>query len=224
MHTLCFLVLLLTPLALHAEPELLWPGDFHGEEVATPSGERWWALVEHGGVFRLEEQVVEVEVVHDPVVDLPEQKTGKAVRAPGAGEALLLVRGVDALRAGPVAGERTERTLLGPAERRSLAGPGGCVLAATGVSTLESSGPAIRDYALWLECGAERQLLAKLDHAGEDQPAPIWAGDLDRDGKLDLVVDLSNHYAQAEWALFLSSAAAPGDLVGRMASRAHGSC
>ena len=48
-------------------------------------------------------------------------------------------------------------------------------------------------------------------------PALLWAGDLDRDGKLDLLYDLRSCYMYNELALFLSSAAKEGEFVGLVA-------
>ena len=45
----------------------------------------------------------------------------------------------------------------------------------------------------------------------------LWAGDLDRDGRLDLLLDLSEHYNMSLPTLFLSSAAADSDLVAPVA-------
>jgi hypothetical protein len=44
-----------------------------------------------------------------------------------------------------------------------------------------------------------------------------WAGDLDGDGRLDLVTTFSPKYSWYPRRLYLSSAAAPGDLVGLVA-------
>jgi hypothetical protein len=47
----------------------------------------------------------------------------------------------------------------------------------------------------------------------EGHPEVRWAGDLDRDGKPDLLVDLRTHYAGNRLALFLSRGAKAGRLV-----------
>lgn len=44
----------------------------------------------------------------------------------------------------------------------------------------------------------------------------IWAGDLDGDGKLDLIMALSDHYNVVEYTLFLSSRRSQGNLVQRV--------
>lgn len=45
-----------------------------------------------------------------------------------------------------------------------------------------------------------------------------WAGDLDGDGKLDLYLDLANHYNVGQYRLFLSSPAEKGKLVKEVAN------
>ena len=50
-----------------------------------------------------------------------------------------------------------------------------------------------------------------------------WAGDLDRDGKLDLLVNF-NESSMSHSVLFLSSRAKPGQLVGEAARFEHAAC
>ena len=52
---------------------------------------------------------------------------------------------------------------------------------------------------------AHTQIIASFDIIAMDGlPTLLWAGDLDRDGKLDLLMDLTNHYNASEYTLFLS--------------------
>ncbi|HEX7638453.1 MAG TPA: hypothetical protein VF457_08665 [Burkholderiaceae bacterium] len=75
----------------------------------------------------------------------------------------------------------------------------------------------IRGNALILGDGARSQALGSADNTdGERALTLVWAGDLDRDGRLDLVID--------DWfddggtvCLWLSGSAAPGALVGQAA-------
>ncbi len=55
-------------------------------------------------------------------------------------------------------------------------------------------------------------------------PTLLWAGDLDRDGKIDLLLDVTMHYALSKYTLFLSSQADDGDLVTEVAHFTSGSC
>jgi hypothetical protein len=45
----------------------------------------------------------------------------------------------------------------------------------------------------------------------------IWAGDIDGDGRLDMILNLTNHYNIWMPTLFLSTAARKGDMVGPVA-------
>ena len=49
-------------------------------------------------------------------------------------------------------------------------------------------------------------------------PRVIWAGDLDRDGKIDLFMNSARHYQIIEYTLFLSSAAKDEEIVGQVAT------
>ncbi|NIQ12133.1 MAG: hypothetical protein GWO23_21940 [Gammaproteobacteria bacterium] len=53
----------------------------------------------------------------------------------------------------------------------------------------------------------------KQSIASEAFPQVLWAGDLDRDGKLDILLDLTDHYNVSAPTLLLSSMAAANELV-----------
>ncbi len=55
-------------------------------------------------------------------------------------------------------------------------------------------------------------------YLGDDAfPSLIWAGDLDKDGKLDFLMDLTNHYNASKITLFLSSHAINEEIVRKVA-------
>ncbi len=66
-----------------------------------------------------------------------------------------------------------------------------------------------------------------LQHITDTFPGPydnsflgiVWAGDLDRDGKVDLIIDdVDSGYYIYDWNLYLSTEASPEQLVGWVAS------
>jgi hypothetical protein len=68
-------------------------------------------------------------------------------------------------------------------------------------------------------------MLYTLDVCGNDPYwYLLWAGDLDRDGKLDLYLSVTQHYDVAERKLFLSSQARRKKLVREVASFEIGGC
>jgi hypothetical protein len=86
---------------------------------------------------------------------------------------------------------------------------------------LESSDPQLCDAVVWLELGGRAQRLYWPEEATFSCDEPhfdvAWAGDLDRDGRLDLVVSFSSKYSHHPRRLLLSSAAGPDQLVGSVA-------
>jgi hypothetical protein len=64
---------------------------------------------------------------------------------------------------------------------------------------------------------AARDRHGALVLASEGHWALLFAGDLDGDGHTDLLMQLDDHYNVSETVLFLSSAAAAGQLLGEVA-------
>jgi len=90
---------------------------------------------------------------------------------------------------------------------------------------LTASGPGYKDARLILETKGRRQVLYALKGDG-DEPhfAVYFIGDLDGDGKLDLIVTMSPKYSWYPVSVLLSSAARPGELVHEVASYDDYSC
>jgi hypothetical protein len=72
--------------------------------------------------------------------------------------------------------------------------------------------------------GKQKQILAtRIDHEGMPSWTLIWAGDMDHDGKLDLLYEISGfNYKSTELAL--SSAATHGKLMHVVARETHVGC
>ncbi|MGN6150944.1 MAG: hypothetical protein ACTHOH_02905 [Lysobacteraceae bacterium] len=222
--------------ALTAAPALQLPGQFHGDETVARDGERWLALVADDAGARLRSVRVRVKPVHDVVLDADDgPATGRIVESvagPG-GATIAYVRGSN-LREGAV--PRAIATEL----------PVGNGL---GASRLRLGD---RDYTLATRCvpaagiadsyrctielvqGDRRQTLAAMAGTREQDgrfmlgdeasPALLFAGDLDGDGALDLLYDVTDHYNVTAPTLFLSGAAGDGELVHAVAEQRTTGC
>lgn len=80
---------------------------------------------------------------------------------------------------------------------------------------LESAQESLSDATVILTQGDRTQVLYSAEGFADDPHFNVyWAGDLDGDGKLDLVVDFSRKYSVLSYRLLLSTQARPGQLVG----------
>lgn len=201
---------------------MIAPGLFYREDVAAASPGEWQALCATPRGLEVATTAVRIRVVPaphaDPVED-PDGSGGRLVEADGCPEAVVLLRGRE-LKEGPV-----QTVAFGslPVPKETVAN---LRLGTSPPYYLQAEQKGGEDpVVLLLSQGERRQAVASIAGCCNDTwPAIVWAGDLDRDGGLDLLLNVSGHYAGSELALFLSSAARKGDLVGEVARFASSSC
>lgn len=195
--------------------QLLETGEFHGEEVGARTGERWLGLFPVANGFALLPTTVSVDAVVDPVVDGDDTQTksGKKVTVHRDSNPVFLLKGAAMLRPGSVV------TIF--REEKNLVNGTTIDLELKGTRyklKVISQDPEPKDYLvqntkLVLTTGRTSQTLISLKEHDDGGWSLFWAGDIDRDGKLDLYMDLSNHYNVSRKVLFLSSQAGKGRLV-----------
>jgi hypothetical protein len=153
-----------------------------------------------------------------------------AVRGAGSGpfrvdadppDALILIAAVPALV--PGAAVTVARNLsLGPESRQVVLMLG----SQQAVVSWKSAVGDGCDAEITFSIAGRTQTLFRMDPASPiacDEPhfSIDWAGDLDRDGRLDLIATFSRKYSMHPRRLLLSSAAAPGTLVAEIALYTH---
>lgn len=198
--------------------KLIATGEFHGNEITATTGERWLGLFPTSGGFALLPATLKVEMVHDGIVDEhPRIKTGKKVSVNRAREPLFLLKGADSLR-----GNRVKTVFTGD---KNLVNGGSVDLRLSGKSyklEVVSNDPTPVNYVvpnsrLILSAGAQSQVIFSAAEIDDGGWMLLWAGDVDGDGKLDLYMDLHNHYNSSQRRLFLSSRATRGNVVREVA-------
>jgi hypothetical protein len=130
----------------------------------------------------------------------------------------LLVADVPGIRPGPVMAVFPFAQPLTAEERSQTIALG----TTTYALTLGGSDPMLCDATVALSDGTRSQPLysavQQVFSCDEAHFAVDWAGDLDGDGRLDLVTTFSPKYSVFPRRLYLSTAAAAGDLVGLVAA------
>ncbi len=204
--------------------KVLMPGGvFHGDEIKHEGGDGWWGLVREGDGFALRETRVTLTRANDPIVDNEGEKTGKNIVCDLEGEVLYLFKGGVAFKAGAVQTINATTQFLFPGEHVELRFKhpdsgrdqqwtyyaAGVATGAKGIGLIEGYTLAITDQPEGSQASHQALYSVKeLDtRYGEGGASLLWVGDLDRDGKPDLLMNLSDHYNVMNVTLFLSSLA-----------------
>lgn len=200
--------------------QLLETGEFHGDEVKARSGERWSGLFPTANGFALLPSTISVDAVFDRVLDEDErsQKSGKKVTASRVAKPIFLLKGADMLRTGPVVTVFREEKSLGNGATIKLNLNGKRYQLKVVSQDPEPKDYLVQNTKLVLTQGRKSQTLISLREHTDAGWFLFWAGDIDRDGKLDLYLDLSPHYNASRKILFLSSQAGAGKLVKELAT------
>jgi len=212
-------MLLFVALAGHAD-DIAYTGSFHGDEMPYRDGEEFLTF---GEGWVLVPVNIAVTAEEDPIVDDAGEKTGKHVAVAGFEDAPL-IRGKK-LHPGKIAPAQPDFAELIPTARKST-------------FTLGS-----RKYELSYRCGetectlvlegegiAQDLVTIPIDRNGREihtrdvEHNIMFAGDLDHDGRLDLIANLPRHFNEMRPTLWMSGAAKAGQLVAMTAELSTTGC
>lgn len=189
---------------------ILAPASYPWTPVKAHSGETWLALFETDSGYELRTTRLLVSYSDGTGnAGIPEWNVTTADRS--SKPLIILDPGGSALREGEVDGVLVHSPVMLPGDEIDLGGYG-----------LLRADPK----GLWLSDGDDSQRLCGVypDSRGEEVTV-VWAGDLDGDGLIDLVLNDRSHYALVfRYRLFLSSEAYPGELVREVASTDAAAC
>lgn len=200
---------------------VLTVGAFHSDEVESNAAQlEWLGIFVRGQRASLEKTNVRLEKVYDTVLDEEGEKTGWGVSTPERDSCVMLIASMPNLE------ERSiERLSL-----RKYVYPGDTVefqylgidykLLATGEKRKVQDNPEyyeVWNYKLYLTAkinGVQKNsLLVALPNFDDNMITMIFAGDIDGDRVLDLIIDTSRHYNATSPTLYLSRPAEDGEIL-----------
>ena len=202
------------------QPEqILTVGVFHGDEVSAVDGEEWNVLYSKNNRFFLNKTTIQLSLVEDPIMDDLGKKTGKKVSLNLDGQPILLLRNISNIIIGEVTTNINNKIQFLNEDSIRAKTKNNEYIISMHISNSKAQ--------LLFSDGKINQILGEYSafsindstyYFGDDaSPSLIWAGDLDRDNKLDLIMDLTDHYNVSEVTLFLSSYAIKGNLLKKVA-------
>ncbi len=214
------------------------PGQFHRGEPVARDGERWLALRVDGSDAALVPTQLRLRTVFDDISDEPGgPATGQLVDSPVGDKVVVFLRGVP-LVAGAV---DTAKPGWAEADDNRDGQPrldytvefGDMRYRITSACDLRgaNTGQPQQQFDCRIvlrDARGQTQVLVRMGGYADARGAPPWlgddaspsllfAGDLDHDGKLDLLFDTTSHYNVSRPTLFLSSQAKPGELLHQVA-------
>jgi hypothetical protein len=176
--------------------KLLQTGEFHDDEVPYRSGEKWLGLFRVGNSYKLIETTLRIKRSHGTELFGTEVSTS-------------LLRGAKNLAPGEIATvfdsrfDETSTNLISSVPRGFGLRGTFWWLRADGFDIDET--PSGTSLVLERE-GVGSQVLRYQDQGCDDCAWTVeWVGDLNRDGRLDFLIDLSSHYNSYKPTLFLST-------------------
>ena len=195
--------------------KILTPGIFHGDEVwETVEKEIWFGVFKDVTSDYVSKVNVKTSRVYDVVLDEDslKDKTGWNVSVLSKDTCLILISGLDFLADRKISKLNLPKYAFLPDKSIQFNYLGvDYKIFAEGIKTKFSDNSddfAILNYRLFLTANRNKkvikELLVSMPRYDGQTVAILFAGDIDGDGVLDLVIDTSNHYNASSPTLYLS--------------------
>lgn len=208
--------------------KILTTGMFHNDEIWSNAGSMKWVGLFKGpdGYYLSNTKVTSVSV-YDPVLDEDESiMTGWEVITPEKDTNILLIQALPYLTKRKIKAVKLSKTEIYPGEKVAFNYLGiNYELSATGDKEKEqpdSDWYIVSNYKLYLSAkidGEIRKTLLSSHKTFDDQMVTlIFAGDIDGDGIVDLILDNANHYNVMDPTLYFSRPAGKSQVVKRVGS------
>jgi len=204
---------------INTDIQILRTGTFHGNEISNDAAKKeWFGLVKEKDGYILKRTKIKIDITRDIIIDEEGEKSGKIVSAADIDVPVILINGLKGIAEGPVKSFDLINDQLYPGEFLSFKINKRWInVSAHGVC---NPGESLRSYMLQISLQDNQkanQIFVGSDMFDDAMFKFLWAGDIDQDSMLDLIIDTSSHYNVSQITLFLSSMADEGDLIKQVA-------
>lgn len=198
-------------------------GTFHHDEVLENASKlKWFGLFQGEKGCYLAKAKIRTKNVHDPIVDEDEdEKTGWEVSVTNKDSCLILIESLPFLANRKIPAMELAKNYIYPGDTivfRYLENE--YTLFATGGKKKVQDDPEwfeVWNYKLYLTATIkgqqQRSLLVAQPNFADHMINLLFAGDIDGDSVLDLIIDTSNHYNGESPTIYLSRPAENGEVV-----------
>jgi len=201
--------------------KIITTGKFHGDEIENNFKDLdWYGLFIENDKYFLKKTKIMIESVFDPIADSKGDKTGIKVFVPDIDtKPFILINGLNKIQEKQIESVKINKIYLNPGDGLNIEFNGDMICFNAYGSVYPDQG--LRNYLIRVSSRNDKhkvkQVIAATDGFDDAMYKFIWAGDIDQDGKLDLIMDLSDHYNMSKITLFLSSMAEEGELFKNVA-------
>ncbi len=199
---------------------ILTAGTFHSDEVWEGADkENWYGLFPGEQGFSIRKTKIITTRVADGLFDDVEkgEKTGWEVETESSEWPVLLITGLDLAETQTTHADIPSTIYPGDTVNFTYEGIPYRIFATGEALTTDRGVTSVTNYHLYISRTLEEKTtvaLLVIHHAFDDaMTSIIWAGDIDGDKKLDLIIELSNHYNVTAPTLFLSAPAKENEVV-----------
>lgn len=203
--------------------KVLTVGTFHDDEVwESADKEKWFGLFKSNTGFYLQETKLKTKRVYDQIVDENEnEKTGWEVQTINKDTSIILIETSNFLTPHSVkqAILSKEQVYPGDTLRINYFGIDYKIFATGGKKKVQNDPEwfDVWNYKLYMTATIKGQqktsLLVAQPNFDDQMINLIFAGDIDGDGILDLIIDTSRHYNSTSPTIYLSKPADNGEVV-----------
>ncbi len=216
----------LFPIDSTLQTKILTTGTFHSDEVwKNADKENWVGLFQSERSFYLAETRIKTIKVYDPIADENENdKTGWNVSTINRDRAIILIEALDFLNPHQVLQAALSKKQIFPGDTLRINYLGiTYILFATGEKKKVQTEPEwfdVWNYKLYITATIKgklhKSLLVAKPNFDDQMITLIFAGDIDGDGFLDLIINTSRHYNVSSPTIYFSKPAKNGEVVNPM--------